>query len=203
MKYVALVIILLLILGGAGYLFLHNQKSASVTSTPTPTSAPTQTSQTTPTTQPSPSSSASAYCMPSQLQASMESGAAAGNIYVTLTIKNTSKTSCQVIGNNPVKVDYPLSVTNFKTVVKRQPTTAVFTLAPNQTIYSLIHFPNGPQCSSRATDVDTGVSYAISANDAVSFKPTTGTTLQIPSCGSASDITTIDLYPFSTQQVTP
>lgn len=194
-----MVIILLIIVIGAGYLLLHNQKSSPATPTPTPT----VTSQATPTTQPSPSSSASAFCKPSQLQAYMQPEGAAGNVYVTLTIRNISSTSCQVIGNNLPKVDYPLSVTNFKTDTKKQSTTAVFTLAPNKTIYSLIHYPNGPQCSSQATNVDAGVSYAVSANDAVSFKPTTGTTLQIPSCSSASDITTIDLYGFSTQQVTP
>lgn len=196
-----IVIILLVIVGGAGYLLLHNQKSSPTTPTPSPT--PTVTSQTTPTTQPSPSSSASAYCKPTQLQAYMQPDVAAGNVYVTLTIRNTSTTSCQVTGNNLPKVDYPLSVTNFKTDTKKQSTTAVFTLAPTKTIYSLIHYPNGPQCSSQATNVDAGVSYAISANDTISFKPTSGTTLQIPSCGSASDITTIDLYGFSTQQVTP
>jgi hypothetical protein len=201
MKNVVIVLLLIIILIGASYLLLHNQKSATVTPTTSPT--PTQTSQAMPTTQPSPSPSVSAYCMPSQLQTSMQPEGAAGNVYVTLTIKNTSKTTCQVTGNNLVKVDYPLSVTNFKTVTKRQPTTAVFTLAPNQTIYSLIHYPNGPQCSSQATNVNAGVSYTVSANDTVSFKPTSGTTLEIPSCGSASDITTIDLYPFSTQQVTP
>lgn len=133
----------------------------------------------------------------------MQPEGAAGNIYVTLTIKNVSQTSCQVIGNNLPSVNYPISVTNFKTITKRQPTTTVFTLTPNQTIYSLIHYPNGPQCSSKATGVDTGVSYAISSKDTISFKPTMGTTLEIPSCGSSSDITTIDLYPFSSQQVTP
>lgn len=122
---------------------------------------------------------------------------------MTLTLKNVSTISCQVTGNNIVKVDYPISVTNFKAVTKRQPTTPVFVLTPNQTIYSLIHFPNGPQCSSQATGVNTGVSYQISPKDTISFKPTTGTTLEIPSCASSSELTTIDVYPFSSQQVTP
>lgn len=203
MKYAIIVIVLLIILGGGAFFFLQSKKSSPVTPIPTP--VPTQTTLVSPTAQPTAaiSQTAGAYCTPSQLQATMQPEGAAGNVYVTLTIKNTSSTPCQVTGNNTVKVDYPLSVTNFKTVMKRQPTTAVFTLAPNQTIYSLIHYPNGPQCSSQATGVDAGVSYAISPKDTISFKPTRGTTLSIPSCGSASDITTIDLYPFSNQQVTP
>lgn len=143
------------------------------------------------------------FCTSSQLQATADPEAAAGNVYVTLTIQNTSQTACEVVGNNSLSVGYPNSVSNFQIAHKGQSTTPVFTLEPNQTIYSLVHFANGPQCSSEATDVDSMVSYDISQSESVSFTPTQGSTIAIPSCGNASEITTIDLYPFSTSQVTP
>lgn len=143
------------------------------------------------------------YCTPTQLDAILNTNVAAGQAYTTLTIKNISAKACDVIGNNQPQVMYPTSVNNFQTQLKSQPIAKVFTLAPGQTIYSLIHFPNGPQCSSEAVDVNAGVSYVISANDTVSFKPITGDTLDIPSCGKKEDITMIDLYSFSDVEVLP
>lgn len=144
-----------------------------------------------------------AFCTASQLQATASPEVAAGNVYVTLTIQNITQSACQVVGNNSLQVGYPNSVSNFQIAHKGGLATPVFTLEPNQTIYSLVHFPNGPQCSSEATDVDSMVSYDISQNESISFAPTQGSTISIPSCGNASEITTIDLYPFSTSQVTP
>jgi hypothetical protein len=198
MKRVLVLIIVLLLIGGAGYYYLRNNTSIL---NPTPTPAPTQTAQTSPIQEIS--DSPSSFCAPIQLEAGIEPEVAAGNYYGAITIKNISQTACQVVGNNTLTVGYPVSVTNFKTVSKREPTTPVFTLAPNQTMYALIHFPNGPQCSSEATQVDAMVSYKISQNDLVTFKPTMGSTVSIPSCGKASEITTIDLYPFSYKEVTP
>lgn len=197
MKNVIVAILVVIILAGAGYYFLQQSNSQQGGATVTPT--PTQNTQVTTT----PTSTASAFCTPSQITATMNTEVAAGNAYVQLTIKNTSQNECQVVGNNMPEVGYPVSVENFQTVTKRPATTPIFTLAPDQTIYSLIHYPNGPQCSSMATGVDAMVSYAVSEDDTVTFQPTRGTTLSIPSCGDDSDITTIDLYAFSTEEVTP
>ncbi len=190
MRNLVIVIILLILLGGASY-FFYQTKLTPVTVTPSPT----------PTT--NPPSTQSTFCTSAELQATMDEEVAAGNAYVQIMLKNISSASCQVIGNNILSVGYPNSVTNFTTVTKRQPTTPTFTLSPNQTIYALVHYPNGPQCSSQATDVNSMISYAVSSNDTVSFKPTRGDTLLIPSCGKASEVTQIDLYPFSSTQVTP
>lgn len=196
MRNFAIVVVLLILIGGASY-FFYQTRFTPVTAAPSPT--PTANTSTNPT---SPAAQ-STFCTPSQLQATMDEEVAAGNAYVQIMLKNTSSSSCQVIGNNTLSVGYSNSVTNFKTDVKRQPTTPAFTLAPNQTIYALVHFPNGPQCSSEGTDVNSMVSYQINDKDTVSFKPTRGDTLLIPSCGKASEVTMIDLYPFSSTQVTP
>lgn len=197
MKNILLIIIIILLLGIIGFLFINNRNiipSSMLSSTP---SAQDNSSNITVT------NTVDGYCTPNQLKAAIEPEVAAGNYYGQITITNTSQSSCQVIGNNTLEVNYPVSVTNFKTVSKGNTTASVFTLEPNQTIYSLIHFPNGPQCSSTATDVNAMISYAVSPTESVSFTPTMGTTVDIPSCGNPSEMTTIDLYPFSTQVVTP
>lgn len=142
-------------------------------------------------------------CDPKQLKAEMTTEVAAGNAYTKITIQNISDKDCNIVGDNKLEVQYPNSVKNFKTQLKRQPTEKIFTLARAQTIYSLIHYPNGPQCSSEATDVNAMVSYKISDLDTVTFKPTQGDTLNIPSCGKETDITMIDLYSFSNSEVLP
>jgi hypothetical protein len=198
MKSILTLIIVLLLIAGAGYYVFQNNRS---TQNVIPSPAPTQTVQSTPTQ--AGSATTGDFCTPSQLDANLEPEVAAGNLYAQITLKNNSQTTCRIVGNNTLKVGYPVSVTNFQTVIKSRPTTPVFTLTPNQTIYALIHYPNGPQCSSEATTVNAMVSYTISPTDSVSFKPTSGTTLDIPSCGNASEITTIDLYSFSNTEVTP
>jgi flagellar basal body-associated protein FliL len=187
------IIVLILIAAGAYYF-------VSTRSTMAPSSPAQQSENNAPSDN---QTAAGEFCTPTQLSATMTPEVAAGNAFVTLTIKNTSTTACKIIGNNMPEVEYPTAVENFQTNNKTQPTSDTFTMAPDQTIYSLIHYPNGPQCSSMATDVDTGVSYAISPNESVSFTPTMGSTLEIPSCGNTSEITTIDLYAFSTSTVTP
>lgn len=171
----------------------NNATAPAVVPTPSPTTIPAVAQAV----------STDRYCTPSQLKAEALPEGAAGNIYVTLTIKNISKEPCQIVGNNTLSVDYPSSVTNFQTVNKKPATTPMFTLEPNQKIYALIHYPNGPQCSSKATAVNTMVSYAISPNDSVIFTPVMDTTLSILSCESNSDITTIDLYGLSDTEVLP
>lgn len=193
MKNVLITIIVLVLAGAAGFFYLQNNKSTTISANPTPTQI----------VQATPSEEEAGYCTPSQLEAKLDPEVAAGNYYGAITIKNISQSTCQIIGNNSLEVGYPMSVENFQTVNKDKPSTSIFTLTPNQTIYSLIHFPNGPQCSSEAVQVDAMVSYDISDEDSISFKPTMGDTVLIPSCGEESEMTDIGLYSFSNQEVQP
>lgn len=184
-----LIAIVIIILAGVGYVASKSiRKNTEFTQLPSPTA-----------TQPGKTQ----FCTPTQLKTVMTPEAAAGNVYAKLSIKNTSATVCQIIGDNQLKVDYPVSVTNFRTDQKDTPQKKFFTLNPGQVIYSLIHYPNGPQCSSKATDVDTMVSYKISAKDFVAFTPANATTVSIPSCGEQSELTMIDLYSFADKEVLP
>lgn len=196
-----LLLIAILLLAVVGYFVFRDQGFFNNTTTVIP--SPTITVSTVPTAPTSGTSATGNYCLPSQLEGKVDPEVAAGNVYATVTLKNISDTTCQIVGTNALEIGYPISVKNFQTVSKGQATTAVFTLEPKQTIYSLLHYANGPQCSSMATDVNAMVSYDISADESVTFTPTMGPTLDIPSCGKVSEKTTIDLYPFSTEVVTP
>lgn len=152
---------------------------------------------------PTPEQTYQSFCTASQLTGTAETDVAAGNAYVTITIINTSDTACDVIGNNTPEVSYPNAVTNVQISVKDEPQTSVFTLQPNDSIYALIHYPNGPQCSTESTTVDAMVSYQFSDSEAIAFTPNVGTTILISSCAEASEITMVDVYHFSSSPVTP
>ncbi len=198
MKKAVAVIIIMIIFLGAGFSLWHNNANylkKESRSKVTPTIIQQQNEN--------PSKTTLTYCNSAQLSARMISEGAAGNIYVTLILKNISQESCQINGDNLPEIGYPLSVKNFKTVAKKEPTIKKFDLKPNQEIYSLLHYPNGPQCSSEATQVNSMVSYQIAKDASLTFKPASGTTLLIPSCEKENEQTAIDLYPFSTEKITP
>lgn len=186
MKYLVIIIVIIAVVAAGSYWVVN--RSANTSPSPTPTAS---------------TSTSDGFCQPSQLASTIDPEVAAGNYYGVIKITNTSDRDCQVVGNNQLEIGYPNSVTNFKTQVKKAPTTELFNLTPNQSIYALIHFPNGPQCSSQAVDVNAMVSYQISPTETVTFQPTQGETVDIPSCGKATDITMIDLYGFENQQVMP
>lgn len=188
MKPVFIIIAIVIGITGAFFLFQRYSKTPL-----------TFTRNQTPTTQ----ATSQGFCTTSQLSGTVDPSPGAGNVYATVTITNISNTSCQIIGNNTLSINYPNSVTNFQVTPQGTPTTAKFNLEPNQSIYSLIHYPNGPQCSSQITGVDAGVSYTISQTETLALTPTNASTLEIPSCANPSEITTIDVYPFSITQVTP
>jgi len=187
MKTVFIIAAIVIGLGIGFFLFQKYQSPASDTSQ-------TSTNQT---------ATPEGFCSPSQLSGTVDPSPGAGNVYATVTITNISQTECQVAGNNQLQINYPNSVTNFQVAPQDQATTPVFNLEPNKSIYSLIHYPNGPQCSSQVTGVDAGVSYNVSQAETLAFTITGSPTLEIPSCASPSEITTIDVYSFSTSPVTP
>ena len=85
-------------------------------------------------------------CSKDQLTGILTSQGAAGSIYVDVKITNISTVACNVnLGNSIVA---QISANNITT--KYQTPAAgseEFNLAPNASLYSRLHFPNGPQCS--------------------------------------------------------
>lgn len=185
-RLIGAIIVLVLITAGVYYVFVpqtHNpQKSPLI---PTPTSQSQQN-------QPS-------FCTAKDLEATIEMGAAAGNIYGMITLKNISSTPCHMIGNNKITVVssaknitlnyYPISLQ--KDIV----------LSPNQRLYGKVHYPNGPQCQSSIINSTIAFSYQINPNTTVTFADSTGKSNQtIITCSGANNSTQVDIWNLSTQQ---
>lgn len=139
------------------------------------------------------------YCSPQDLQTGLNLSPGAGNIYGTFTIKNISGTTCQIIGNNFITANYDMqTINNIKVEHIGIPETQIFQVAPNQTIYSQVHYPNGPQCSTGIKTAKVIFKYAVSPIDTVSFDQQ-GLTI----CDLATDITTIQIWNMSSEPITP
>lgn len=185
MKRIVLIIIALVLIGSF-YIF-KNQKQQNVTSTsPTPTIGT--------------NSNALNFCKPTDLEATLTAEGAAGNIYGTLGIKNVSEKNCEVIGNNYILPIFEAKNLIVKNQGEKGP--ATFTLFPDQTIYSQIHYPNGPQCSEATIEANILYSYKISPEDSIDFKDINNDSkLSIGVCKSASQLTQIDVWSLSEKPV--
>lgn len=144
------------------------------------------------------------YCAPNQLQANLSLEPAAGNIYGTFTIKNTSNTTCQVSGNSFITANYASTIKNIAVTHVGEPTQSTYTLEPNQTLYSQLHYPNGPQCSSAAQSTPVTFRYAVSPNKSITFTNSNGNTAQnVATCKASDEETTIQIWNISDKPITP
>ena len=140
------------------------------------------------------------FCNPSDLEANMSTEGAAGNIFGTLTIKNISKNNCQIIGSNFIQPS--LNAVNLTVKDEAQTGPETFTLTPNQTVFSQIHYPNGPQCSSQVIQTNISYIYKISASETINFKNQNGSTnLTIGICQSPNENTELDVWSLSQKPV--
>jgi hypothetical protein len=145
------------------------------------------------------------YCTSDELEALIALSPAAGNVYGTLTLKNVSSAECEVLGGKFVTADYDSSIKNIAVTHIGQTQEKPFILSPGQTIYSQVHYPNGPQCQSVGLNqTRVTFSYQVSPTDAVSFKNSQGGTQQIvQSCLSPDDMTEIQIWNMANQPITP
>ena len=142
----------------------------------------------------------SAFCKPQDLKADITFQGAAGNIYGTLAIKNVSKEKCPIRGSGFVNPSY--SATNINVKTQGNPGPSSLTLLPDQTVYSQIHYPNGPQCQGPIAYADVYFSYDISPGKNVEFKNQEGKVKQtIGVCKSLKEITEIDVWSLSEKPV--
>ncbi|HSW88637.1 MAG TPA: DUF4232 domain-containing protein [Candidatus Saccharimonadales bacterium] len=143
-------------------------------------------------------------CKPHDLEANLDLSPGAGNVFGTFTLKNISANTCQVLGGSFINAKYNQSITNITVAHVGQTQPQPFTLAPNQTIYSQVHYPNGPQCSSGVKTTKVTFIYNISPANIVTFKNTNGEAAQdVQTCTSASDITQIQIWNMATAPITP
>lgn len=146
------------------------------------------------------------YCLPQNLESTIELSPAAGNVYGKLLLKNISRKSCKISGGQFVDALYDTNtVKNITIMHVGQTQSEPFVLSPYQTIYSQVHYPNGPQCQSIgivATDVT--FTYKVSPTGTVAFKDQTGGALhQVQTCKSPSDMTEIQIWKMSLTPITP
>ncbi len=146
------------------------------------------------------------YCTPQNLDASLTLSHGAGNVYGTFTLKNLSQQTCQILGEEFINVAYDTNtVKNITITHTGQTQSQNFILSPGQTLYSQVHYPNGPQCQSVGINT-TGVvfTYKISPTDTVSFKNENGNIMQqVQTCKSPTDMTEIQIWNMSTSPITP
>ncbi|HSX39045.1 MAG TPA: DUF4232 domain-containing protein [Candidatus Saccharimonadales bacterium] len=142
------------------------------------------------------------YCGPTDLSAQIEIGHAAGNVYGNLTLQNISNKECKIIGNNFVDATY--TVQNISVSQQGQASVSIYRLQPNQKVYSMVHYPNGPQCSgTKAAPIS--FSYKISPTASIEFKDANGQTNQeIMTCLSLTEPTDVQVWSlFSNSIINP
>jgi|SRR6185312_13615223 len=188
--------VIILLIGGSFYFSRHNSTTQILQNKISPTTSKIF---------PSPKSMQT-YCTSQDLQAIVNLSPGAGNVYGTFTLKNISHHTCQILGNEFILATYDTSVVKNITIthvgnVQQQP----FTFSPGRTLYSQVHYPNGPQCQSvglHATPVT--FTYKISPTSIVTFSSGSQNIPQVvQTCMSPTDMTTIQIWNMSSQPRTP
>lgn len=193
--------ILILIIGGLiGYIVLGQQHmlppALTPTVTPTNTPSPTATSSSSAT----PTTSATTLCQASQLDGLVTLSPGAGNVYGTITLTNTSTTSCEVPGNQFAKLLFDkTTVKNLVVIYQGFTSKSPFVLGPNDAIYATIHYPNGPQCQSGVNPINVSMTYTISPGNSINIKSSPNNIpFTIQACTSESELTQVEVSSFST-----
>lgn len=202
MLTVIVIILAVILLGLIGYIFLY-RKSSNRPVTPTPSvtkvMAPPSTSVT-------PSINGTTFCIPAQLKSTVQLSSGAGNVYGTFMITNISDHACKVIGDSFIQVHYDSdSIKNLVVEHSGNPSHSRFTLQPQSSVYSQVHYPNGPQCNGPTVTDQVSFTYAISDTDSVTFKDirSNSNTFSVNGCSAANDTTTITIWNLSNEPITP
>ena len=138
------------------------------------------------------------FCNSENLEAEISFEGAAGNIYGAATIKNIGAKQCEMIADNFINATY--AAKNISVMQQGQIGPNFVVLSPEQTVYSQIHFPNGPQCSSGTQQTPVTFRYQISENNSVTFVPAGNfPSSTITTCTAEKDITQLDVWSISLQ----
>ena len=133
------------------------------------------------------------FCTSSDLESTIVLDAAAGNIFGTISIKNISQNNCKIEGDNFIKPTFTAKSITVSTQGSAGPQSIILT--PNQTVYSQVHFPNGPQCQSGISQINISFSYQVSSTDSVIFKNQNGSTQQaMVVCSLSTDLTDVQVW---------
>ncbi len=150
-------------------------------------------------------SSTVSYCRPIQLQATITLIPGAGNIYGKFKIKNISSTSCAILTTKFIQVVYDTQkVTSVVVTDEGTNPASPLTIAAGQTIYSQVHYPNGPQCSGAPVLTPVKFKLPVSPGNSITFANTenNSTIQQVQTCKSANEVTNIEIWHLSTPPIT-
>lgn len=141
-------------------------------------------------------------CGEKQLAGSISTQGAAGNIYATLELTNTGTTACQITLGNSITAAFDAS--NIDLHYQQQSTPQAFMLAPSAKVYSQVHYPNGPQCSSGVREEQVTFFYKTDQTS-VTFAPVNiqQEKVVVQDCVSPAERTVIDIWPLSKTPITP
>ncbi len=200
-KWILILFGIIILLALAGFFYSQKSSPSNLKIAPTPIHSITVVPILTPT-----PTSGVIFCLASDLLPTITLGVGAGNIYGALTLKNTSAQTCQILGGQFVSANYDTAtVKNITITHTGQTQPQPFVLSPGETIYSQVHFPNGPQCQSIGLNqTEVTFMYKISSSDEVTFRNQNGNTNQIvQTCKSSTDMTEIQIWNMSTTPITP
>lgn len=149
------------------------------------------------------SDSKTILCNPGDLEAKLSLEGAAGNIYGSMSITNNGSRPCSIAGNRYPRLDYDTETAkNISVVNEGLPSVREFRLEPGASVYSKIHMPNGPQCSSEIKTVAVKISYEIAPQTEIVFRDNRGRQeFTVAACSASADITQIEITNLSDQSL--
>ncbi|MGI8420521.1 MAG: DUF4232 domain-containing protein [Candidatus Levyibacteriota bacterium] len=187
--------ILLLILLIAGGVYIYQQKHLAVAPGRS-TAIPTPTKQPTPTITPLPTVTLDSYCTSANVTGTISLDGAAGNIFGTLTLKNISTKACAINANNFIQATS--TAKNITITQEGKIGLKYINLQPNQTIYSQVHYPNGPQCNGTTKAQTITFAYQISPSQTVTFEDKNNNLDQaLTACAADDEKTAIEVWSIS------
>lgn len=146
----------------------------------------------------------STFCRPDQLQGRVSIEPAAGNIYGTITLKNISSTPCTLSADKMISATASPEVKNIDLAYEGARSLQTITLKTGQTLYSQLHYPNGPQCSGMSNFTPVTLSYSYSPTDDLIFSTANGSkTITVATCQSSTEKTTIQLWYLADHPIIP
>ncbi len=139
-------------------------------------------------------------CQSTDLAAKAEFEGAAGSVYGTFTITNTSDKDCTLVGQNSIQLNYDSNINNIKVNFAKPTATERYQLSPGASVTTQLQIPNGPQCSSEVQPVTVSYRYFMENNQQLTFTDAQGQkSFMINGCASSNDITNIEAGSFSTK----
>lgn len=142
-----------------------------------------------------------ATCQSTDLTAKVEFEGAAGSVYGTFTMTNTSEADCTLAGENSVQLSYDSTINNIKVNFAEPTATVQYPLKAGASITAQLQIPNGPQCSSDVQPVSVAYQYHLANQQLLTFVDGQGQkSFMINACTSPNDITNIEAGSFAAQQ---